>query len=121
MTDMNDSSNKMPSTETSNTENYDTKTANTETTNIEMPSVEAKKSTPVTRKRSTKRKKAPTTFKDAYQVLQSNANALQQQDEPDIDGLMIKVEESIHAYKVCQQRIQAVQQALDATFAKEES
>ncbi len=99
----------------------DVKNSSTEITSTETMSTETKKNTSVARKRSTKRKKAPTTFKDAYQILQSNANALQQQDEPDIDGLMVKVEESIYAYKICQQRIQAVQQALDATFAKEES
>ncbi len=45
---------------------------------------------------------------------------MQQQDEPDIDNLMTTVEESITAYKVCQERINAVQQALDASFADDE-
>ncbi len=67
------------------------------------------------------RKKQPKTFKDAYYILQKNAEALQQQDEADIDSLMTRVEESITAYKVCQQRLQAVQQALDATFAQDDN
>ncbi len=67
-----------------------------------------------------KRKKAtPKTFKAAYDILKTNATELQQQDEPDIDNLMTTVEESIAAYRVCETRINAVQQALDAAFAEE--
>ena len=65
-----------------------------------------------------KRKKAaPKNFKAAYEILKTNATELQQQDEPDIDNLMTTVEESIAAYRVCESRIQAIQQALDAAFA----
>ncbi len=68
-----------------------------------------------------KRKKAaPKTFKAAYDILKTNAADLQAQDEPDIDNLMTIVEESIAAYRVCETRINAVQQALDAAFADEE-
>ncbi len=67
-----------------------------------------------------KRKKAtPKTFKAAYDILKTNAADLQAQDEPDIDNLMTTVEESIAAYRVCETRINAVQQALDAAFADE--
>lgn len=67
-----------------------------------------------------KRKKtAPKTFQAAFTLLKNNANDLQQQTEPDIDNLMTIVEESIAAYKVCQHRIDAVQQALDAAFAND--
>ncbi|WP_182406642.1 exodeoxyribonuclease VII small subunit [Psychrobacter sp. GP33] len=69
-----------------------------------------------------KRKKAaPKNFKAAYDILKTNAAELQQQDEPDIDNLMTTVEESIAAYRVCETRINAIQQALDAAFADKES
>ncbi len=70
-----------------------------------------------TRKR---KKAAPKTFKAAYDILKTNAADLQAQDEPDIDNLMTTVEESIAAYRVCETRINAVQQALDAAFSDEE-
>lgn len=67
-----------------------------------------------------KRKKAtPKNFEAAYHILKNNAATLQQQDEPNIDDLMSIVEESISAYKVCQARIDAVQQALDQAFSDE--
>ena len=75
-------------------------------------------SNPQTRKR---KKAAPKTFKAAYDILKTNAAELQQQDEPDIDNLMTTVEESIAAYRVCETRINAIQQALDAAFADKES
>lgn len=70
---------------------------------------------------STRRRKkpAPKTFKAAYDILKTNAANLQQQDEPDIDNLMTTVEESIAAYKVCQSRITAVEEALAAAFAEQ--
>ena len=72
---------------------------------------------------STRRRKkaAPKTFKAAYNILKTNAAELQQQDEPDIDNLITTVEESISAYRVCEARINAVQEALDAAFAEETS
>lgn len=69
-----------------------------------------------TRKR---KKAAPKTFKAAYDILKTNAEQLQAQDEPDIDNLMTTVEESITAYRVCEARINAVQSALDAAFAEQ--
>lgn len=67
-----------------------------------------------------KRKKAtPKTFEAAYHILKENAATLQHQDEPNIDDLMTIVEESINAYKICQTRIDAVQQALDEAFLDE--
>jgi len=69
-----------------------------------------------------KRKKAaPKNFKAAYEILQKNAAELQQQDSPDIDNLMTTVEESIAAYRVCEARINAVQEALDAAFAEQDT
>lgn len=55
-------------------------------------------------------------FKQAFEILKNNAAQLEQQQEPDIDQLMDIVNESMQAYNVCKQRIEAVQQALDATF-----
>lgn len=55
-------------------------------------------------------------FKQAFEILKQNAAQLEQQQEPNIDQLMDIVNESMQAYNVCKQRIEAVQQALDATF-----
>ncbi len=55
-------------------------------------------------------------FKTAYDILQKNAQMLQQTQEPNIDELMSVVEESIAAYKICQSRIAAVEQALNQAF-----
>jgi len=45
--------------------------------------------------------------------LQRHAAALRQQDEPNIDDLLNIVNESVAAYKVCKQRIDAVEKALE--------
>ena len=58
-------------------------------------------------------------FKTAYDVLQKNAQTLQHAQEPNIDELMTIVEESINAYKVCQNRIEAVEQALNQAFEQQ--
>ncbi len=52
------------------------------------------------------------TFKQAYEVLQNHATTLRDQAEPNIDDLLTIVNESVAAYKVCKQRIDAVEQAL---------
>jgi exodeoxyribonuclease VII small subunit len=52
------------------------------------------------------------TFKEAYAVLQRHAETLRRQTEPGIDDLLSIVEESVSAYKVCKERIDAVEQAL---------
>jgi exodeoxyribonuclease VII small subunit len=54
-----------------------------------------------------------TTFREAYDVLQRHAQALRDQDEPNIDDLLDIVNESVAAYKVCKQRIDAVEKALE--------
>ncbi len=59
---------------------------------------------------------APTTFAQAYDILKTNAERLENSDVLDIDGLVATVEESVQAYKVCQARIAAVEQALQKTF-----
>lgn len=53
------------------------------------------------------------TFRDAYGVLQRHAQTLREQDEPHIDDLLAIVTESVGAYKVCQERIDAVEKALE--------
>lgn len=58
----------------------------------------------------------PTTFKEAYDILKRNAHALEHDDNIDIDNLVGVVEQSINAYKVCQERISAVETALQHAF-----
>lgn len=66
------------------------------------------------------------TFKEAYGVLQQHAQKLRNQQEPNIDDLLSIVTESVDAYKVCKERIDAVEKALEkalgdttAVFAKD--
>lgn len=54
-----------------------------------------------------------TTFKESYSILQRHAETLRKQSEPNIDDLLRIVEESVAAYKVCQERIDAVETALE--------
>jgi exodeoxyribonuclease VII small subunit len=53
------------------------------------------------------------TFKESYAVLQGHAETLRNQRDPNIDDLLTIVTESVAAYKVCKQRIDAVEQALE--------
>ena len=53
------------------------------------------------------------TFKEAYATLQKHAQTLRTQQEPDIDNLTTIVSESVDAYKVCKERIDAVEKALE--------
>ena len=53
------------------------------------------------------------TFKEAYATLQRHAQTLRSQQEPDIDNLTTIVSESVEAYKVCKERIDAVEKALE--------
>ena len=57
-----------------------------------------------------------TTFKEAYGTLQKHAATLRDQKEPNIDDLLRVVTESVSAYKVCQDRIDAVEKALQAAL-----
>lgn len=63
--------------------------------------------------------KTPSTFKDAFAVLQANAQKLENQTEPDIDHLMEIIDQSTAAYKICKERIDAVEKALQQTFPTE--
>ena len=59
---------------------------------------------------------AEKTFKKAYGVLQKHAEALRNQQEPNIDDLLNIVTESVDAYKICKERIDAVEKALEQTL-----
>lgn len=61
------------------------------------------------------------TFKQSYSVLQSHAQTLRKQSEPNIDDLLKIVEESVAAYKVCQTRIDAVERALEKALGNAKS
>lgn len=63
-----------------------------------------------------KDKPMTTSFREAYGVLQRHAETLRTQDEPNIDDLLTIVTESVSAYKVCKQRIDAVEEALKAAL-----
>jgi exodeoxyribonuclease VII small subunit len=60
---------------------------------------------------------ATKTFKEAYGVLQQHAQTLREQQEPNIDDLLSIVTESVDAYKVCKQRIDAVEKALEKALS----
>ena len=63
-----------------------------------------------------------TTFKEAYGTLQKHAaTLLRDQKEPNIDDLLRVVTESVSAYKVCQERIDAVEKALQAALGADGS
>ena len=57
------------------------------------------------------------TFKEAYDILQQHAQTLRDQQEPNIDDLLSIVTESVGAYKVCQERIDAVEKALEKALS----
>ena len=52
------------------------------------------------------------TFREAYGVLQEQAETLREKIEPNIDHLLSIVTESVRAYKVCKKRIDAGEKAL---------
>ena len=60
---------------------------------------------------------ATKTFKEAYGVLQNHAKTLRDQQDPNIDDLLKIVTESVDAYNVCKERIQAVEQALEKALS----
>ena len=56
-------------------------------------------------------RRCSTPFREAYAVLQNHATTLREQTEPDIDNLLGMVTESVAAYKVCKERIDAADKA----------
>ena len=61
------------------------------------------------------------TFREAYATLQRHAQALRTQQEPDIDNLTTIVSESVEAYRVCKERIDAVERALEQSLGNSEA
>lgn len=57
-------------------------------------------------------------FNDSYAVLQQHARTLREQTEPNIDDLLQIVTESASAYRVCKERIDAVETALDQVLGR---
>lgn len=55
-------------------------------------------------------------FREAYEVLRTNAQTLREQDEPNLDDLLELVNESVKAYRVCKERIDQVDKALAAAL-----
>lgn len=55
-------------------------------------------------------------FAEAYQTLKNNAELLESSQDIDLDELMNVVEQSIDAYKICQARIDAIEQSLKISF-----
>ena len=55
-------------------------------------------------------------FREAYSALKTHAETLRNQQEPNIDDLLNIVQDSVAAYKICQQRIAAVDEALQAAL-----
>ena len=64
---------------------------------------------------------ASESFKEAYGVLQQHAQTLRNQQEPNIDDQLTIVTESVAAYKTCQQRIEAVEKALEKALSDTEA
>ena len=60
---------------------------------------------------------ATKTFKEAYGVLQNHAETLREQQEPNIDDLLKIVTESVDAFNVCKERIDAVEKALEKALS----
>jgi exodeoxyribonuclease VII small subunit len=56
-------------------------------------------------------------FKEAYNVMKRHAQTLRNQQEPNIDDLLSIVTETVAAYKVCQERINAVESALEKALS----
>ncbi len=56
-------------------------------------------------------------FKQAYGILQQHAQTLRNQQEPNIDDLLTIVTESVAAFNVCKDRIDAVEKALEQALS----
>ena len=66
-------------------------------------------------------KSASDSFNENYRVLKEIAEQLREQsqhEDPDIDGLVPKLEKASRAYSLCVQRLEAVKKALDEHLPK---
>ena len=59
-----------------------------------------------------------TTFKNAFSALQRKASTLRNQQEPNIDELLPLVQQSMDAFRVCKERIDAVEAAMKVEFGE---
>jgi len=57
-------------------------------------------------------------YLENYQKLKQIADAIRHQTEPDIDKLVLLVEQATMAYKNCQARIEAVESVLKSVSEK---
>lgn len=58
-------------------------------------------------------------FRQAFAILQRNAETLRAQREPNIDDLLAIVQDSVAAYRVCTERIDAVEAALKEALGED--
>lgn len=58
-----------------------------------------------------------TSFRQAYQTLQQHAETLRNQQEPNIDDLLTLVTQSVSAYNLCKERIDAVEKAMELALS----
>lgn len=58
-----------------------------------------------------------TSFRQAYQTLQQHAETLRNQQEPNIDDLLTIVTQSVSAYNLCKERIDAVEKAMELALS----
>ena len=54
----------------------------------------------------------PTTYREAFSFLKGTAEGMRNQEDPDIDELVVKVTDSVAAFKLCHKRINAVEAAI---------
>ena len=59
-------------------------------------------------------------FNENYRTLKDTADWLTNQESPDIDALVPKVEEAMRAYNACKERLRSVEQTLSKYFGNEE-
>ncbi|MEH3084949.1 MAG: hypothetical protein PGN26_00035 [Xylophilus ampelinus] len=81
------------------------------------PTTPAPPPAPKAARRAARPAAAAASFRQAYDLLQSHAETLRRQFEPNIDDLLTIVNESVGAYKLCKERIDAVEQALEAALS----
>ena len=60
-------------------------------------------------------------FKKAYETLRTNCERLSENEEIDIDELVPLVEASTEAYRICKERLDSVEKALQKAFKGNEN
>lgn len=59
-------------------------------------------------------------FNSNYRILKETADWLSDQEEPDIDQLVPRVETAMEAYRVCEHRLDTVKQTLEQCLAEDD-